>query len=226
MDEKEAVDKMRDLKKSLETTLRYERSGSKFPAVFLITLLAILAANIISLSANVYNLVTINSSMGYLSIENGDSVGIGVLVVILFGVIAVIVYRILHKPFTKPVENSWDEYLKEGVIGIIRIIEESDWERILVSLKKAKQAFIVISSLSILLELGIIFALLFFAYGILISGVFGITPNLYIVLLGSVLLMIALGDRTIKQSYSELWHMDNLVAELRWFYFEFQGAGI
>lgn len=225
MDEKEAVEKMRDLRKSLETTLRYEKSGSKFPQVFMVTLFAVLVANLVSLAANLYDLKTLNPAMGYIQIGS-NGVGIGIPVLILFGVAALLVYRILHKPFTKPVENSWDEYLKEGIIGIIRIIEESDWEGILLSLKKAKQAFIMISSLTILLELGIIFVILFFAYGILITGIFGIPIDLYVVLLGSVLLIVALGDRTIKQSYIELWHMDNLVAELRWFYFEFQGAGI
>ena len=34
MDENEAVDKMRGLKKSIKTALRYERSGEKLPEVF------------------------------------------------------------------------------------------------------------------------------------------------------------------------------------------------
>ena len=226
MDEKEAVEKMRELKKSLEITLRYERAGMQFPKVLLIILSAILAANIISFYVNMYNLEILNPFLGTIQAGSNYYIGVGIPVLAFFAAIAAIVYRILHKPFTEPIENSWDEYLKEGIIGIMRIIEISNWEEILTNLKRAKLAFIVLSALTFLLYLGIIFILLFFAYGILISGIFGIPVNLYIILLGSILMVIAIGDRTIRQSYNELWHMDNLVAELRWFYSEFQNAGI
>lgn len=217
MDENEAVDKMRGLKKSIKTALRYERSGEKLPEVVLIILIAILAAGFVAFSVNLYNLETLNPFLGNILIGN-SYFGVGIPVLLLYAIFAFVVHRILHRPFTVSPENSWNEYLKEGVIGIMRIIEISDWEGILINLKKAKQAFIVLSAMSFLLNLGIIFIILFFAYAILITGIFGIPTNLYLVLLGSVLMAFGVGDKTIRKSYSELWHMDNLVAELRWFY--------
>jgi hypothetical protein len=225
MDENEAMDKMRELKKSIDTALRYERSGEKLPEVFLIILMAILAADLVAFSVNLYNLETLNPFLGNILVGN-TYFGIGIPVLLLFAIFALVVYRILHRPFTVPSENSWDEYLKEGVIGIMRIIEISDWEKILINLNKAKQAFTVLSTMTFLLNLGIIFIILFFAYAILITGIFGIPTNLYLVLLGSVLMALGVGDKMIRKSYSELWHMDNLVAELRWFYTELQNREI
>lgn len=125
-----------------------------------------------------------------------------------------------------PIGKDWDDYLKEGVTGILQIIETTAWEEVLINLKKAKLAFIVLSAMIFLVYLGITFIVLFFAYGFLLESVLGIPINLYLVLLGSILLVIALGDKTIRQRYNELWHMDNLVTELRWFYTEFQNTGI
>lgn len=125
-----------------------------------------------------------------------------------------------------PIGKDWDDYLKEGVTGILQIIETTAWEEVLINLKKAKLAFIVLSAMVFLVYLGITFIVLFFAYGFLLESVLGIPINLYLVLLGSILLVIALGDKTIRQRYNELWHMDNLVTELRWFYTEFQNTGI
>ena len=156
MDENEAVDKMRGLKKSIKTALRYERSGEKLPEVVLIILIAILAAGFVAFSVNLYNLETLNPFLGNILIGN-SYFGVGIPVLLLYAIFAFVVHRILHRPFTVSPENSWNEYLKEGVIGIMRIIEISDWEGILINLKKAKQAFIVLSAMSFLLNLGIIF---------------------------------------------------------------------
>jgi hypothetical protein len=226
MDEKEAVEKIRELKVSLNTTLRYWKSGAQFPKVFLIILSGILAVNLVSLCLNVYNLEIANAFLGNIEVGIGNYVGVGLPVVAVFAVFAVIVYKILHKPFKVPAENDWDEYLKEGVTGIIRIIEITDWEEILVNLKKAKLAFIVVSAMLFLVYLGITFTVFFFIYGIILESIFGIPINLNIVLFGSILLVIALGDKSLRQRYNELWNMDSLVAELRWFYSEFQNAGI
>ncbi len=226
MDENEAVEKIRQLKLSVDTTLRYWKAGTQFPKVFLIILSGILAVNLFSLWLNVYNLEIVNYFLGSIKIGAGNHLEEGVPDFAIFFVFAVIVYKILHKPFKMPVGKEWDEYLKEGVPGIIRIIETTDWEEMLVNLKKAKLAFIVISAMVFLLYLGITFILFFFAYGLLLESVLGIPINLYIVLFGSILLVIALGDRSIRQRYYELWHMDSLVTELRWFYTEFQNTGI
>jgi|ACXJ01.1.fsa_nt_gi hypothetical protein len=226
MDEKGAVDKIRQLKLSVDTTLRYWKAGAQFQKVFLIILSGILAVSIFSLWLNVYNLEIANYFLGSIKLGAGNYLREGFPDIAIFFAFAVIVYKILHKPFKLPVGNEWDEYLKEGVPGIIRIIETTDWEEMLVNLKKAKLAFIVISAMIFLLYLGITFILFFFAYGLLLGNVLGIPINLYIVLFGSILLVIALGDRSIRQRYNELWHMDSLVAELRWFYTEFQNARI
>lgn len=226
MNENEAVEKVRQLRLSVDTTLRYWKAGAQFPKVFLIILSGILAMNLFSLWLNVYNLEIANYFLGSIKIGAGSYLGEGFPDFAIFFVFAVIVYKILHKPFKMPVGKEWDEYLKEGVPGIIRIIETTDWEEMLVNLKKAKLAFIVISAMLFLVYLGITFTVFFYVYGILLENILGIPVNLYIVLFGSILLVIALGDRSIRQRYNELWHMDSLVTGLRWFYTEFQNAGI
>ncbi len=226
MDEKEAVKKIRELKKSLDTTMRYWKAGSEFPKIFIVILSAILAVNLAYLLLRIYNLEIVNTFLGNIKIGSGSYIGAGIPAVAILAVFAVIVYIILHKPFKMPIGKDWDDYLKEGVTGILQIIEITDWEEVLINLKKAKLVFIVLSAMIFLVYLGITFIVLFFAYGFLIESVLGIPINLYFVLLGSILLVIALGDKTIRQRYNELWHMDNLLTELRWFYTEFQNTGI
>ncbi len=226
MDENEAVDKMRELKRALETALRYEKSGESFPEAFLLILIAILISAFVSLLVNIYNFEKLSPFLGNIPVGHVYYISVGIPISAIFAIISVVVYRIFHRPFTVPLESSWDEYLNEGAIGIMHIIEITDWEEILFNLKRAKVAFVVLSTLTLLFYLGIIFILLFFTYGILITDIFGVPINVPIIILVSIIVVIGLGDRTIRQSYKELWRMDNLIVELRWFYSEFQNTGI
>lgn len=226
MNEEEAVIRMRYLQKSLETTYRYSNTRSALPEAFIIMLAAVLGANIISLISNVYNFVLVYPYLGNFFLSNGISLGIGVPISILFLAAGSFIYGLLYRSFTIPQEIQWEKYLSQGVVGIMQILETTDWEDILHNLRMAKQAFMVLSGLKLLLELGIIFIVVYLAYGIAFTIPFGIPPNPYASLAVSLLLLIGLGDKTVRKSYTELWRIDNLVAELRWFYIDFQRSEI
>ena len=65
-----------------------------------------------------------------------------------------------------------------------------------------------------------------FIYDFFANGIFGAEYNSLFISLISALIVVGLGDRSLKKSYRELWYMDGLIAELRWFYLEFQGSDL
>lgn len=229
MNEEDAVQKMRDLQVSLETSMRYSRAGKRFPGVFLLTLTGILLSFVIVLISNILDYSLVYPSLGYIPIggASGTSMGVGIPVLAVWLLLAYAIYAYLKRSFSSYTSGSWDKDLEEGVVGILKILEKEDWQETMIQLRKAKQSFIVISVLQLLFSWGIAFIAIFFLYALLVGAVIGVSiahPNLYLIGFVAAILVVGLGDRYIRKSYNEIWYMDGLIAELRWFYLEFQGS--
>ncbi len=223
-EENRAVEIIRDLQKSLETSYRYSSAGTKFPQVFLMILYGILGVGVISLAANYYNYVVVSAFPGGVEIATGSYINLDVIWTLYLAVVSILVYRMLKKAFLEGKGANWEEFLKEGAVGILRIVENTDWEDVLTILRKAKVVFVVLSVLEFTVALGLAYVILFFVGDLLMGEIFSTPISLYTILGVSLTVIIGLGDKAISRSYSELWHMDSLVAELRWFYLEFRGT--
>lgn len=224
MNEKEAVDKMRDLQSSIETSMGYSRSGSKFPVLFLLTLCGILGTLVLFLVWDFYNYFSISTDLTSVPIGSGSSVSVSAIVLLMWIIIAAIFYNILARAYRSTPTGKWDRDLDEGITGIIKIIENEDWDETLMGLRKAKLSFVFLGVMQFVLYwalAAIVFSLVFYFVA---GALFGVGySNLFISGI-SAIIVLGLGDSSIKKSYRQLWYMDGLIAELRWFYLEFQGS--
>lgn len=231
MNEDEAVQKMRDLQTSLETSMRYSLAGNRFRGVFLMALAGIMLSLVIVLLSDIYDYNLVYTFLGNIPITGTEntSINTGIPVFALWLVISFVIYAYLKKAFSSYPSGAWDKDLDEGIPGILKIIEKEDWQETMMQLRNAKQSFIVISMLQFLLSWALTFIALFFVYSMLAGLIIGISLahlNLYIIGFVAAVLVVGIGDRYIRKSYDELWYMDGLIAELRWFYLEFQGSGL
>lgn len=225
MREQDAVEKMTDLMNSVETATKYSNVASCIPAMFLLSLVAVLEADLITIAINYYNYATLNTFLYNLPVTSIFSISSGIAVVLGWLPIGYIMYRMVKRALDRPMDQSWKTDLKGGVLGILKIIEQTNWEEKLTELKRAKLIFLFFSVMELLLSWVLTVILLYFA-SIPLLGAFSIYPNTYAILILSVVIVAGLGDTYIKGRYRQLWNMDNLISELRWFYLEFEGEGL
>lgn len=226
MNEDEAVDKIKNLMSSIDTVTRYSNAGSKFPLVFLLFLLGVVGTNLITIILDIYDYQIVSAPMSSVNVLNGTMIiEVGFFWLPLWAVLIFLAYRILHKPLVTDKPRDWEKDLDEGIIGVMKIIEKHDWESTLADLKKARRSFIVISGLQFFVSW--LLVLFFVALGAgLIDSILKSYINDYIILGISLVIVLVLGDRSIQKSYRELWYVDDLITELRWFYLEFERSGI
>ncbi len=224
MNQNDAVEKMRDLESAINTAGKYNNAREKFPTLLLMLLLSVVGANFIIIVTRIYDYSIAYSSInGFPSGPPGTSFSIGVPVVLFLATMGWLIYRMLYRAFRAVPERRWDADLQEGVTGIIKILEKEDWEQTLVGLKRAKQSFMILTTLQFIVAWAFTFIAVLLVYGVLVSALMGGSLNYYAIAGISALLVLGLGDRTITRRYRDLWYMDNLVEELRWFYLEFRG---
>lgn len=231
MNEEEAVQRMRDLESSIETSMKYGRAWEKLPAVFLMFLAGVLLSILILVASDIYDYYIVYTELGYIPVPIAPdlSVSVGIPVFFLWMLLAYLIYRIIYRAFSRSSAGRWGKYLDEGVTGILRVLESEDWTDTVNRLRKAKQGFLVISALQFIAYWAFAFFVLLVSYSVIsafLSGVSLNSLNLYLIAFVSVAVVVGLGDRSIRKSYNELWYMDGLIAELRWFYLEFQGSGL
>lgn len=226
MNEAEAVQKMRDLQNSLETSMRYSQAGKRFPGVFLLILAGVLISFLVVAVSNLAHYFSTNPGLSFIPLTGYLSIDVNVVVAILWMVLAIFVYRILTRSFRSVESGKWEKDLEDGIPGILKIVESEDWDGTLIDLRKAKISFIVIGILQFLLYWALAAIAISFVYDLIVMTVFGVLPDLNFISFVAALLVLGLGDSAIRRSYHELWYMDGLVAELRWFYLEFQGSGL
>ena len=217
---------MRALQNSVSTAIRYSAARNRFPTVITIVLATVLASSLLVLITDYYDYATLYPYMGSIPLPGTGNFSALVIVGLFWLFILSYIYFTLNSAYTSSKGISWENSLSEGILGILRIIEHEDWEDILFHLRRAKQGFLVLSIFQFITYWVLASILLWLFYGFIIQGIFGVAQNIFIVLPFSAIFVLILGDHSIRKSYNELWFMDGLITELRWFYLEFQGSGI
>ncbi len=126
----------------------------------------------------------------------------------------------MRRAYNRPHELKWNEDLEEGPIGIIKIMSRYDWEKILEELKYAKQGFILVSVLQLLLVFLLTVALLFLSMATLMAIILQTNVNGYYILFAGLIITLILGDKTLAKLYKRIWNADILIDELRRFHLE------
>lgn len=213
MNEEDAVTKMRELMLTMDTMEKFKNVRDKWPKAVLIGLSSIFASVLIFLLVYYIDYLTADPYLGNILIGNlyfGAS---------LFAAVAWIIgiyfmYRVLKRAYRPSKSTDWEEYLKEGPLGIIKIMSKYDWNQKLNDLRRSKQGYIIVTASQLCLNLFFFTILLFFAVGLFISFVFQVTPNLYYIILLAFLVTIIVGDKNLKKLYERLWSADILIGEI------------
>lgn len=226
MNEEEAVDKVKELMSSIDTVTRYSDAGTKLPTVFLLFLFAVVGTNLITIAINIYDFQKVMWPMSWITLSSLSlSIDAGIFWLPLWAVLIYLAYRILHKPLVGEKPKEWEKDLQEGIVGVMKIIEKHDWEQTLADMKKARRSFIIISALQFVVNW--LLVLFFVALGTgLIEVIFSSSISYYVIFGVSLVIVIVIGDRSIQKSFKELWYVDDLITELRWFYLGFERSGI
>ncbi len=225
MNEDQAVRKMEDLMESVGTLQKYAKVREKFGLATLVGLISLFFAMLEYTLIEIYNYVVINPFTGtlYISSSTGVTQSVFMFLTLLAG--AIVIYEILRRAGEVPVESPWKDDLKEGAIGIMKIMTRYDWGRILQDLRRAKQAFFMFATIHLAFNFFVIFIITFFALGLPLTLFVSVSSGppftyFYAVVIVAAVITILVGDSTLKKARERLWSTDTLIMDLRGFYFD------
>jgi hypothetical protein len=136
--------------------------------------------------------------------------------------IAVGVYWVSRK--MKSVEvGQWKSKLDEGVPGAIELLQSLDWEKVFSDIRYAKVGFLLYGIAKTLTSWFLATVSLFLFNG-LVESVFHVSINYVTILVLSLVMVLVLTRNDLRKRYEQMWRLDWLLWELRWFESEFRGA--
>ncbi len=216
MNEKDVVNKMKKLEDSINTIYQYSNLYKRLPVLGVITLLIILIYFSVKLIIEIYEFNTLNNGF-YID-------GIVIVISFLFLSIFLIVSGIYINRATKyrKVKN-WDSELNEGIPGILKIMENEDWEEILKEIRKAKSAYIFRSIFNFIIIWVAVGIILSFSMELLFPSFFALNTNVnLLVSFSSFIITIVLQEKTLKSEFNSLWNFENILNNIWRLYLEYQ----
>lgn len=223
MNESDAVEKMRRLMVSMDTMAKFKNLRDRWPTVILIGLLSILASAIIFLLVDFIDYFTVTTELGFVpGIPIGTYYGGGLFSAIAWIIGIYLSYRVLNRAYRSSEKTDWEDDLKEGLLGIIKILSRYDWDKKLLDLRRSKQGFMIVTFSQLALNFIFLLAVMALPFGIFISLVLQITPNYYFLILFAFLVTLILGDKNLKKLHNRLWSADILIGEVWRFSSEFK----
>jgi hypothetical protein len=220
MNSDSAIDKMRELMLTIDSLTRFSNIRRKFPLLLLITLGTILISVISLAIVYFYDFYSV-TMVGYIQTGASSYFGGSIFSLVIWAAGMIVIYLVMVRAYRAPQEIKWDEDLKEGPLGIIKIMQKYDWEKILVDLRYAKQGFILVSILQLLLYFFLTFFFLFLLFTYLVGGLLQVFASMYYVAFSAAIITLILGDKTLVKLYNRIWSANVLIDELRRFRIEF-----
>jgi len=136
--------------------------------------------------------------------------------------IAVGVYWVGRKMKSVKV-GQWKSKLDEGVPGAIELLQSLEWETVFSDIRYAKVGFLLYGIAKMLTSWFLVIVSLFLFNGI-VESVFHVSINYVTILVLSLVVVLVLNRNGLRKRYEQVWKLDWLLWELRWFESEFRGA--
>ncbi|MGC8570340.1 MAG: hypothetical protein ACP5L1_03320 [Caldivirga sp.] len=173
-----------------------------------------------------YSLIIVFLGVTYLSDIQLSSLGIVLFTLLAAFTLYYIVRELEKASRVRSPYSDWDEKVKEGALGILRILSELDWDTVDYRVRRARSLYpilLVIEELILVALLSLIMPWLISLIMWLILGIQGMTP---LNIVGGVLVSIAVALAStwgeISNGAKALWSIDSLMWELRWLYHEYR----
>ena len=119
--------------------------------------------------------------------------------------------------------GEWQESLKEGVPGAIKLLDEMDWESQLSSVSLARLSFVFYAAVKVVAYFLVIGFFLSFAW-VFFGGLIGLGYNLSFVAFIALIFALIINRKGLENAFRRLRSLDLLFWDLRWFYSEFKRA--
>jgi len=214
--EENLIGKMTEFMTALDQVKKYRELANAmadFAIIIVASVAAFAALNIIVNLLDVF--------YGYGFIDPGST---GVLpfygFVVLFIGVLIGIYWVQRKMNSAKMKQ-WESTLNEGTPGVLKLLQEIQWEKTFSDIRFAKLGFVLYGAVKIMAYW--IFA--FFLFGVL-SGIIGNILHLNFDAISSIViplvLVLVLSMKDLRYRYEQVGRLDSFLWELRWFDSEFR----
>jgi len=222
----EVVAKVRDLMRTLDDVKRYSELAHAivdFAGIVLVSLIAGAILVIIQDSLDIVAGPPSNNGLVFPVSLNGFPVnpiiGSGIVLMAILGPVLGILWVARRVGRTK--KGEWEDTLKEGVPGAVKLLTETDWDSQLSTINLAKTAYLLYGLIKVLAYSVLLFIVLFIAGSL--SG-FWFALNTTAIAAVSVVVALIFTRKSLAEGFRRLQALDGLFWDLRWFYSEFKRA--
>ncbi len=235
MSETEATSKVEELMKALDEVKRY-RALSRLTIDFtIITLATVVTLLSIEIFVNTLRVTTgfPCSYQGAATFSCGDIVGVPVspVIVILAGLSLLLVPIVgilggvlwVDRRLKSVKVGEWKDTLKEGFPGAVKLLTQMKWESVFEEIEVSKLGYMIYGAVKVFGYFLLVSLLLFFPYT-LVTSFIHTDINLYTGYLVSIVLVLVLSRNDLQRRYRQIWSLNALMWELRWFSSEFRSA--
>jgi len=129
----------------------------------------------------------------------------------------------VDRKYRRVVVGQWKGTLGEGFPGAVKLLTGMKWEEVFEEIQVSKLAYVVYGLIKLAGYFVFVSFLMLIPYTLLVSFVHT-DVNPFIVLLVCFVLVLVLCRRDLKKRYRQVWSLDSLMWELRWFSSEFGSA--
>lgn len=207
--------KLKEFMTVLDQVKRYRTLLTALPDFVIIIALSVIGV----LSALIFSRFT---SVYISSHSNLISSSYFLIAIFLLAGIIVGIYWINRKVESVKV-GQWKEELVEGLPGVIKLLQELDWDNIFSDIRLAKLG----SWLYCITKIAVywMLAVVVFSFSThMLEVVFHFGTAAFVVELFSLVVVLVLNGKDICNRYHQIGRLDMLFWELRWFESEFRGA--
>jgi MFS family permease len=203
------VAKMAEFLSTLDQVKRYHKLASTmadFVLVIAASIVALLAIQIAGALLNPYD---------FLSTWTSFSVVFSSVLVIGVGVLVGVVW--VNRKVNSVPTQKWRSSLNEGASGVLKLLQEINWETVFNDIRFAKLGFTLYGVVTV-----VAYWLLTSFIGVILAGFIGV--NIFhfsfkpaLVLGVSLIFAVVLCQKDISKRYEHVGRLDSLLWELRWF---------
>ena len=224
MTEAEITSKVEELMKALDQVRRYRALASllvDFGIILLVSLAALLSLEVATDLARATsgfpcwfmgaNGFTCGSSILW---PWGVMLGLAFFVIPVAGVIGGLVW--VERRMKAVKAGEWRPALQEGFPGAVKLLTQMNWSSVFDEMRVSKLGYMLYGVIKVVGYFILVSLLLSFVYPQILSFIHtGYDPTAMSVV--SLVLVLALSRNDLQKRFKQVWSMDTLMWELRWF---------
>jgi tryptophan-rich sensory protein len=186
-----------------------------FVIIIVASVAALLTANI------VVNLLDVFYGYGFVTPGNSGSLPFFNFLILFFGVIIGVLW--VRQKLSSVRIGEWKNILNEGTPGAIKLLQETNWEKIFSDIRSAKLGFALYGAVKIL-AYWLVATFLFIVLSSFMGNTIHLSFDPISLTVIPLILVLILSVKDLRYRYEQVGRLDSLLWELRWFDNEFRRA--